>query len=793
MTRHFADRPFFVLGRENRAVPTVGQASTPARSQCLHECSRANSPLWVLVLARIAAAFVLLLGVPTSAETTKTWDQTTFAHFEKGRAEGVSIRSDGKLVLAPGLRKLHEAPSSYFQALAVDAQGNVYAGAGPEAAVLRITPDGETTTLFESDAVEIRALAVGPDDNIYAATLPDAKVFKIDADGNASVFFDPDAEYIWDMAVDADGNLFLACGAKGRIFRVSPSGEGTLYFDTEQTHVRSIAVGEDGTLVVGTDPGGLILRISRDSADASADAEPRGFVLYQTTKKEVTALVRAADGTVYAAAVGNRKAGAPPPPTPAAPTPTPTAAPGAALMPGNVTTTRQPAARPVTANVKTKITGGSEVYRIRPDGQPEVVWRSDKDIVYALGLDGDGKLVIGSGDRGRLLRLDSETAWSLVLSTPSKQITAFAAGPAGRLFAATGNIGAVYELGPGPAAEGVFTSEPFDTNIFSEWGRIEWRGAGAGSTGIAVSTRGGNLRGTARNWSDWSVPVTESDGGPAGSPASRFVQWRATLKPTAEGDSPLLESVRLYYLPRNIAPRLTHLQMVGPNLRFVTAPKPNVVRNRNLPVLGAKPPAKPPVRPTKPHMVTRENGHIGARWAARDPNQDKLTYRLEIRGESESEWKVLEENLETAYHSWDSTAFADGLYRVRVTVSDRLSNPRGQAETDTRTSEPFLIDNSAPTLSNLSAERVDTRLRVLLDAADTATKIREAEYSIDGGDWTPVVPTTRLFDSGNLSFDFETAEVDNSEHTVAVRVRDSRGNIAAAKAVVRRPETADGR
>ena len=737
----------------------------------------------------MTAGCSILLGGLGHAETTKTWNQTTFAHFEKGRAAGISIRSDGKLLLAPQLRELHKAPSSYFQAMAVDSRGNLYAGTGPEAKVLRVTPEGETSTLFETEAVEIHALAVGPDDNVYAAASPEAKVFKIDADGNASVFFDPDIDYIWDMAFDADGNLFLACGSKGRIFRVPPSGEGALYFDTEQTHVRSISVTDDGTLVVGTDPGGLILRVSRDSADA----EPRGFVLYQSAKKEITALVRAPDGTIYAAGVGNRKAAARPPPPPAVPAPAATPAPGAALMPGTVTVTAQPRpSAPTAAAAKTKITGGSEVYRIRPDGQPEVVWRSGKDIVYALALDPAGRLLIGSGDQGRLLRLDSETVWSLVLATPSKQITALTAGPDGRLFAATGNIGALYELGPDTAEEGTFTSEPFDAKIFSEWGRIEWRGVNAGSAGIAVSTRGGNLRGTARNWSEWSAPISESDGGPAGSPASRFVQWRATFKPTAEGDSPLLESVRLYYLPNNIAPRLTHLRMVGPNLRFVTPSKPNVVRNRNLPPLGAKAPAKPAARPTKPHTVTSENGHIGARWAARDANQDKLMYRLEIRGESESEWKVLEDDLESDYHSWDSTAFADGFYRVRVTVSDRLSNPRGQAMTDTRVGEPFLIDNSAPTLSNLSAERVDTRLRVQLDAADDGSKIRRAEYSIDGGEWTAVIPTTRLFDSGRLSFDFETAEVDNSEHTVAVRVRDSRGNIAAGKAVVRRPQTADG-
>ena len=46
-----------------------------------------------------------------------------------------------------------------------------------------------------------------------------------------------------------------------------------------------------------------------------------GFVLYQMPKREVTAVAQAPDGSIYAAAVGNRQATAP------APTPPPPAAP----------------------------------------------------------------------------------------------------------------------------------------------------------------------------------------------------------------------------------------------------------------------------------------------------------------------------------------------------------------------------------------------------------------------------------------------------------------------------------
>ena len=74
-------------------------------------------------------------------------------------------------------------------------------------------------------------------------------------------------------------------------------------------------------------------------------------------------------------------------------------------------------------------------------------------------------------------------------------------------------------------------------------------------------------------------------------------------------------------------------------------------------------------------------GWVGARWLARDPNGDPLVYTVEIRGEDETEWKPLKDKVAEKYFSWDSTAFPDGEYRLRVTASDAPSNPPAEALT----------------------------------------------------------------------------------------------------------------
>ena len=69
-------------------------------------------------------------------------------------------------------------------------------------------------------------------------------------------------------------------------------------------------------------------------------------------------------------------------------------------------------------------------------------------------------------------------------------------------------------------------------------------------------------------------------------------------------------------------------------------------------------------------------------------------------------------------------------------------------------------------------------------AADALNNLSQAEFSIDGGDWTVVAPVGGLSDSLELDYELN-LDAAPGEHTIAVRVQDDYDNQATDKAVVR--------
>ncbi len=101
--------------------------------------------------------------------------------FEKGTPDGVAIESDGQLRQGPGLTEQLTTPSTFVWALVADKTGQVFAGTGTPASVLRLAArKGEKPfTLFETKDLSVQALCLGPDGALYAATLPSGKVYKL--------------------------------------------------------------------------------------------------------------------------------------------------------------------------------------------------------------------------------------------------------------------------------------------------------------------------------------------------------------------------------------------------------------------------------------------------------------------------------------------------------------------------------------------------------------------------------------------------------------------------------------
>jgi hypothetical protein len=160
-----------------------------------------------------------------------------------------------------------------------------------------------------------------------------------------------------------------------------------------------------------------------------------------------------------------------------------------------------------------------------------------------------------------------------------------------------------------------------------------------------------------------------------------------------------------------------------------------------------------------------------------------MIYTAEIRGVNETEWKPLRAKLTDKYISWDTTAFPDGDYRLRVTASDAPSNPPAEALVARLESAPFTIDNTPPQITGLTATRSGGKLAVRWHAADALNNLDRAEYSLDGGDWTVAAPVTQLSDSPELDYQL-TLDAAAGEHTIAVRVVDYNDNQAVDKVVV---------
>lgn len=734
------------------------------------------------VRAAAACACLLAAFLPVLAVDTKTWIQDDMASFDKGTLTGLSLSSEGKLTLAPQSRELLDASAPFLYAVARDSKGNTYTGTGglgaSTAKLYEVDPKGVSRVLAELDGIAIQAIAVDSTDRVYAATSPDGKVYRVSASGKAELFYDPKCKYIWALTFDRNGNLYVATGDTGEIHKVTPAGAGSVFFKTEETHARSLALDSNGNLIVGTEPSGLIERIPLTGATAG-----QGFVLYEAPKREIAAVAVAKDGTIYAAGVGNKQASAPAPvaaPAASVVTPTPPAAAAAIAA-------RTAAALPAPASASS-VPGGSEIYRIQPDGYARKVWSDAQDLVYAIAFDARGRAVAGTGNRGYLYRLDSDHSFTRLRSLASMQVTGLTSAPDGTIYAVTGNIGKLFAVGPGLEPSGEYESDVLDAGAFTYWGRVST--LPAASSGVSIETRSGNLDRPQQNWSPW----VKLNAGRIASPPARFLEYKATLT----GSAAEIDRVEIAYQMKNVAPVIEDVEITPPNYRFPApasgAPPSANPTSLSLPQIGKRSSGSGGSSASSSSSagtptLTWAKGFIGARWLAEDDNGDALTYTVEIRGVNETGWKLIRDKIRENYVSWDSTAFPDGKYVVRVTASDAPSNPPDQALSSSRESEPFLIDNTPPEITGLMATPSGGKVELRFHAADALSTLAKAEYSVNGGDWMVVEPTTRLTDSmaHDYRVEIDRGSIDHGagELTIAVRVSDEFDNQAVAKTVVR--------
>ena len=669
------------------------------------------------------AIFVLIALCATmnnaSAVSPVIWQQNTSEAFAGGDAVSVSITRDGEVRLGPALEPYADTGEDFVWSVAASG-GTVYAGTGGEGRVYRLT-SGSSELMFDSPERAIFALHVGRNGTVYAGSSPGGLIYAIPGKGEPKTFARTEDQHVWVLIGDGQGGMYAATGGNtGRVLRVSSGGEVSEVLKTSDPNVTSLVRAADGTLYAGTDQNGLIYRVS---ASGKID------VLYDAPEDEIKTLAVMGDGSLLAGAMKSA---------------------GASGRPANNGGQGR--------NGGGKKSGGAVVYSIKASGSGWRLWDVPDPSVHTISVRSDGSATVVTGPKGNIYRLYHDGSVSHLTTMTDAQPWTFASDVKGGGWIGASGSGQVYRLGSALSRDGTLTSKPEDFSLTTRWGRIGWTGDSAGGS-VSFEVRSGNSEVPDDTWSAWTAST-----GAIGVREGRYIQYRMTLKGDGSA-SPVVREVMVSGLPENVRPLLLDLSIRGPMDK-----DENGGQGGNG---GGRRPGPPP----------ESNGGWTVSWTGADVNNDDLLYTVHFKGRAEKTWKLLAEDLTENQYVWDTEAAPEGDVLVRVTVTDAKSNPAKQALTGTRISAPFRIDHTEPTVTISSVDQASGSLSVKGTITDGTSFIRSASYSINSGDWQVVFPADLVFDSKEESLDLTIDGVPSGEATIVIRATDSLGNVGVAKRV----------
>jgi hypothetical protein len=621
---------------------------------------------------RAVVVAIALAAVPCAQAAPLRSAEPAPEEILRGEADGVGLTSKGLLFLSPKPRPLGEpledGTPAYVWSLAVDEEGRVTAGTGPDGKIVRGTASVRARVLASLPEPLVTAVASEPGGTLLAATAPEGRIYRVTPDGAATLWSETGERYIWALLPRPGGTVLAATGERGRLLRVDRSGHPTVLFDSDEFHLVSLVESRDGAFLAGGAGRGLVYRI---------EERGRATVLHDDELPEARSIAEDAAGNVFVAFLS--------PPVPERRLPAVriqvggTGQPGSEIV-GEMEDRDEGTIRGVIeglpgepADVAAQPRG--KIVRIAPDGAITELWRSSTEAAFAVAIDPTGKPIFGTGEPARLFRVERGDEVSLLATLREGQVTALARSGGG-LALATSNPAALYRVDPAPGESGSFVSLPLDAGAAARWGSISWRTEGPAGR-IEVSTRTGNSHDPDATWSDWSPGLSIAGGSAIPSPPGRYLQWRMRIFGGGENGG-RIHPARATFATENRSPGLRDLRLDG-----------------STPWIGER---------------------ATFRWAAQDPDGDPVAVELEVRKAGESSWSVaarvdpaaakpadLAGEPDVAWREgraiWDATGAAEGAWEVRAVAHDRPSNPPGAGK-----EEAFVlplhvtVDRTAPTL-----------------------------------------------------------------------------------------------
>jgi|GEM_PF-1142652 len=703
-----------------------------------------------------------LLALPSDEKTYKNQQELI-----KGEAQGIAIMADGRLRLSNDVGKIFSGAQPFIWDMAIDSNQRIFIATGIGTSILKLQKSENPDTLAVWQNAEVYAIALDNKNRLYAALSPGGQIYRFDRNLKPELWVNLNVAYVWDLLFDEKNNLFAATGDSGIIFKISADGKFSPFFHSEEIHVRSLAFDSNARLLAGTFKNGYIFSI---------DSSGEGFVVHDCDFEEVSQLIVTEDHTIFAIAMSRKEAAA----KAAADKPQPLSLGEDFNLESSVILTEQ---KP---DLKALISGG--IIKITADGVVKNIWKNRDDEPHSLFFSSSEKsLYVGTGEKGRLYRIDREDEVSLIDRLAESQIVGFYQAPKGELYLATSNMSAVYRMETALRTSGVYVSPTIDAVARSQWGTIHYDAEGGDDAGVTFFTRSGNTKLPNKTWSPWIKAKREQRYVAIKSPRARFLQWRLQLNRRSATTGPVVKNVRVSYLQQNMPPEIISL-VVHP----VTVQPPPAAISVIDPIMKSiktrddSSDDDPMTRLLGREMLRQpeRDGFRKVSWKARDLNKDKLIYELHIRHQQDRHWWTLEKEIASSPFVWDSRKFPDGNYQIKLIASDHQSNPVNAAKTGEKLSDWFIIDNTGPQIEKLNIIKTSNdSLQIAFIVKDQLSVIKEVHYSINGDDWNWVNPVDLVCDSKREEFVFQIKKPAERNHTLVIRAKDDANNVGYGRIV----------
>ncbi|MDX2109757.1 MAG: hypothetical protein SFY80_05890 [Verrucomicrobiota bacterium] len=729
---------------------------------------------------RLFPAFISLLVTATTllAVRTDSFVDEGWSAFNMAELKDLALTADGLLTPAPQLELVKKLDVAVVWSAEVAPDGTLYLGTGNDGEVLRLTPTGTLSTIFQPGEVMSRALALDKEGRLYVGTSPGGKVYRILKDGRAELFFSSGDTYIWAMTFDKDGYLYVGAGSPAKIYRLPASNEPIMnakpWFTSSEDHVTTLAWARSGNLLAGTAPTGILYSINKSG---------QAFALFSSGSQEIRSITTTAEGTVYfstfnADAPGGGKSvrSAGNKPGESQPNSSGRDEEGDEA-PANKPKTDGPPSQP---NPKAPNNAPrSEIYRLDSDGFSEVVGVSRRAGLFAIHSLGKGEWLAGSEDSGKIYRGVDRMNWmQLQQCENGGEVSLFVPPPAndGSLYVLTSNPSAIYKLNAKQAESGSLVSKPFDAGQQVTWGKMDLVGERSPFP-AAVRVRSGNTPTPDKTWTEWVATTLQQGGLAADLPATRYFQYEVSFKSSTQSG---LRRVRVHYQLPNATPQFAMLRVLPIGLERISIDPnqpPQIDMERFLRAPGIQNLfGDPQLRPQLRRIP--DNGYFTAAWKAYDPNDDELTFDISLRSSGKSDWLILATGYPESIFTYNTKGLADGFYQLKVTVSDSPSNRPDSERSTEKVSELFLVDNTPPRLTVVEKVLKGPKPYVVVAVTDDWSVITDGRFSIDGSPFSIILPDDDLYDSRAERITLFLEGIDSGDHSLVFEFAEEGGRSA---------------